>query len=50
MNIKVVHVMSDGTVRDSVKGLEIPITNKVAYQIIAKYSIERESKENKETA
>jgi hypothetical protein len=37
-DIKVTHVMADGTIRDSVKGLHIPITNQIAYQLIAKYS------------
>lgn len=37
-DIKVTHVMADGTVRDSVAGLFIPITNQIAYQLIAKYS------------
>lgn len=38
MDIKVTHIMADGEVRESVEGLEIPKTNRIAYQLIEKYS------------
>ncbi|MEM1483903.1 hypothetical protein V6615_03370 [Oscillospiraceae bacterium PP1C4] len=36
-NVKITHVMADGTIRDSVEGYEVPINEytKVAYHMIA---------------
>ena len=37
--IKIVHRMADGTIRDSVKGYEIPYndTTAIAYKLLAKW-------------
>lgn len=47
---KVVHIMADGTVRDSVAGIKIPITNKIAYSILAKYAEKKDEKRTEDSA
>ena len=43
-NIKIIHTMADGTVRDSIEGYEIPYndTTAVAYDLLAKWTIEKQ--------
>ena len=40
--VKVIHVMSDGTVRDSVEGIVVPPELDMAYQIVANHGKKRD--------
>ncbi|MHC1722774.1 MAG: hypothetical protein AB9836_06165 [Aminipila sp.] len=44
--MKIVHIMADGTRRDSVKGYEIPYNEntKIIYQLMAKAEAEEETR------
>ena len=48
-NIKIIHTMADGTVRDSIKGYEMPYndTTAIAYELLTKWTIEKQRKANK---
>lgn len=35
--MKIIHVMSDGTIRDSVEGLVVPASISLVYQILANH-------------
>lgn len=50
--MKIIHVMSDGTVRDSVEGMVVPVSIREAYQILANHAAGDKNKETekKETA
>lgn len=45
--IKIIHIMADGTIRDSIEGLVIPYNEntKIAYQLLSKWANDKE-KEN----
>lgn len=45
--MKIIHVMSDGTVRDSVEGLVIPTSLQAAYQILANHQYKNKESERK---
>lgn len=38
---KVIHVMADGTIRNSVEGVMVPTSNITAYSLLAKYSVKK---------
>ena len=42
-NIKIIHTMADGTVRDSIEGYEIPYNEvtAVVYDLLIKWAIEK---------
>ena len=44
--IKVIHIMADGTIRNSVYGYEIPYNEQtaIAYQLLAKWNNEQQKK------
>lgn len=42
--MKIIHVMSDGTVRDSIEGVVIPPSNQEAYRILANHVSNKEQK------
>lgn len=39
--IKVIHVMADGTIRNSIEGVVVPTSNITAYSLLAKYSVKK---------
>lgn len=41
-NIKIAHIMADGTNRDSIKGYKVPYNDKtaIAYRLLAKWAYE----------
>lgn len=45
--IKITHVMADGTVRDSIEGYEVPVNEQTenAYRLLAKWAMRVEKKE-----
>lgn len=47
--MKITHVMADGTIRESMKGVVIPLTPRTrrAYEIMAKVYREQQQKEKK---
>lgn len=40
--MKIIHVMKDGTVRDSIEGVVIPASNKEAYKILERQVADNE--------
>lgn len=38
---KVIHVMADGTIRNSIEGVMVPTSNITAYSLLAKYSVKK---------
>lgn len=45
MNMKIIHIMADGTVRDSIEGLVVPPSIGAAYQILANHVSGEKKKE-----
>lgn len=43
--MKITHVMADGTVRESIEGLVIPISNQETYRILAEHETNKKRKE-----
>ena len=39
--IRVIHVMADGTIRNSIEGVMVPTSNITAYNLLAKYSVKK---------
>lgn len=50
--MKITHVMADGTIRESMKGVVVPLTPRTrrAYEILAKAHRERMEQQEKKTS